>query len=330
MIRAALLFPGRGSYTESSLGSLPADHPWVLRAEQLRAEFGLGSLLELDGATKLRASVHLQPANVSPLIYLVSMLDGELARTRDQIVCIGGNSLGWYTALAASGALTFDDGLRLVQQMSLLQQQHPIGGQLIYPIVDEKWRAAPQLARAVEKLLEASEGQLLASIELGGYRVLAGSDQALRRALAELPPLERGSVSYPLKLVRHGAYHTPLAAPVAARAAELLAELSFRKPRVTLVDGRGVRFTPWSTHPAELRDYTLRTQVVTPYDVTQSVRVMLREYAPERIVLPGPGNTLGGVVGQIIVAEGFRSVKTRAAFDRTQRSECPLLDSMRR
>ncbi|MDA1265013.1 MAG: ACP S-malonyltransferase, partial [Planctomycetota bacterium] len=128
MTRAALFLPGRGSYTEASLGSLPPGDPWVLAAEALRAEFGLAPLGELDQATKFEPARHLKPSNVSALIYVKSMLDARAAAERYELVCVGGNSMGWYTALAAAGALEFADGFRLVQRMALLQEEGAPGG----------------------------------------------------------------------------------------------------------------------------------------------------------------------------------------------------------
>jgi hypothetical protein len=99
---------------------------------------------------------------------------------------------------------------------------------------------------------------------------------------------------------------------------------------VTLIDGRGARFTPWSTDPAELAQYTLEEQVVTPYDFSACLRVALREYAPEVLVLPGPGNSLGGICGQLLVAEGYRGMHTRSAFQEAQAGPSPVLLAMRR
>ena len=104
----------------------------------------------------------------------------------------------------------------------------------------------------------------------------------------------------------------------------------FRPPEITLIDGRGRRHTPWSTDPEELRAYTFGEQVVAPYDFTASVRVALREHAPDRLVCPGPGNTLGGVCGQILIEEGWRGTGSRADFDALQASDEPVLVSMRR
>ena len=62
MTRAALLCPGRGSYTEATLGSLPPDDELVRRAEELRAGFDLEPLLALDGAARFEPARHLRPA----------------------------------------------------------------------------------------------------------------------------------------------------------------------------------------------------------------------------------------------------------------------------
>lgn len=331
MSRAVLFAPGRGSYTEASLRQLPGEHPWVHRAEELRAEIGLSSLLELDRAERFRASQHLAPANVSPLIYLLAMLDAERALAEHEIVAVGGNSMGWYTALAVAGALSFEDGFRLVQKMAILQHEHAKtegGGQILYPLVDEDWQAQPAYRAAVDAALASGGGNALPSILLGGYAVLAGTDEGLAHLMRQLPPVELGRNRYPFKLVQHGPYHTPWQAPVAERARRELSGIEFRAPRVTLIDGRGARFTPWSSDPVALRSYTLGAQVTEPYDLTSSIRVALREYAPDHLVMTGPGNTLGGVCGQVLVAEGYRGLRARA--DLAERDGERLLISMSR
>jgi [acyl-carrier-protein] S-malonyltransferase len=328
--RVALLCPGRGSYTEKTLGALPAEHAWVQRAEELRRAYPGPPLLELDRARRFESSLHLLPGHASPLIWLHSMLDAAAAAAEREIVCVGGNSLGWYTALAAAGALSFDEGFRLVQEMSLLQQELTSGGQILYPRIQEDWRADTDLERRVDDALASSKGEAFPSIELGGYAVLAGSEAGLAHLMRALPRVQRGSTPYPFRLLHHGPYHTTLASPVASRARETLASLEFKAPRIPLIDGRGARFSPWSTDVAALRDYTLGTQIVTPYDFSASVRVALREYAPAQLVLPGPGNTLGGVCGQILVSEHWRGIRSREDFERAQSSPEPPVVSMRR
>jgi len=330
MTRVALFCPGRGSYTEKSLRTLPEDDPFVASAEALRAEYELEPLLELDRSERFEPARHLRPANAAALIYLAAMLDARAVRSRERVVCAGGDSLGWYTALAVAGTLSFEDGFRLVQEMALLQETGEPGGQVIQPVIDETWRTVPALERAVECLLAGAAGELFPSIRLGGYRVLAGTPAGVARALKELPALKLGATSYPFRLAQHGPYHTPLASGVAARARETLARLDFRVPELPLVDGRGVRFTPSSADVGALRDYTLGAQIDTPYDFTAGVRVALHEFAPARIVLPGPGNTLGGVCGQILIETGWRGLRSREDFERAQAGDAPPIESLRR
>ena len=70
--------------------------------------------------------------------------------------------------------------------------------------------------------------------------------------------------------------------------------------------------------------------MTTPYRFALSVHVALREDAPDVLLLPGPGNSLGGICGQLVVAEGYRGVRSREEFEAAQRSEAPIVLSMRR
>lgn len=330
MKRIAIVCPGRGSYTEKSLRSLPAEHPWVRRADEVRAELGLGSVLELDRAERFSAANHLRPANAAALIYLVSMLDATQAAVGERLVAVAGNSMGWYTALAVAGALSFEDGFRLVQEMALIQEEHEHGGQILYPLVDEEWRRDPARVAAVEAALESSGGEARHSIHLGGYAVLAGTHAGTAHLLGALPQVRLGGTVYPFRLLRHGPYHTPWVAEVSVEAERRLVGLEFQRPLATLIDGHGRQHSPWSADVRELRRYTFGAQVTEPYDLGASLRVLLREHAPARIVLPGPGNTLGGVLGQVMIEEGWSGIASKAAFQAAQAEPEPLVVSMRR
>ncbi len=323
MSRVVILAPGRGSYTEASLGSLDPDHEFVRTAERRRADFGLEPLLELDQASRFEPARHLRPAHVSPLIFVKAMIDGAKVAAEHDVVAVGGNSMGWYIGLCMAGALSFEDGFRLVQRMALLQEEHADGGQIIYPVVDDEWQHSPELAGNVADVLASSDGAAMPSIDLGGYAVLAGSKKGVSHMLAKLPQVRMGNVTYPIRLAQHGPYHTALAAPVADAAKAEFRDLEFRAPHTTLIDGRGRSFTPWSADLAELRSYTLGAQVTTPYNFSSSVRVALREYAPDHLILPGPGNTLGGIVGQVLAAEGWRGIRSKSDFLAAQQAGDP-------
>lgn len=328
MSRIAVLCPGRGSYTRKTRNVLDAGHPFVARAEAVRSEYDLPSLLQLDTNSKWQNDVHLRPDNVSPLIWLHSMIDARKAAESHEVVAVAGNSMGWYTALAVAGALDFEDGFRLVQEMSILQMAHTDGGQVLYPIVDDDWRIDPKREAAVQAALQ--QPGTYESIRLGGFVVLAGTEDGVRAILDAIPDILVGMSTFPARLTQHGPYHTELLNGVADKAASQLGRLDWRKPNTTLIDGAGRRYSPWSSDPAAIRDYTLGDQIRTMFDFTTSVRVALREFAPDLLCLPGPGNTLGSICAQIAIAERWRSLDSRADFEAMQDSNAPLVWSMRR
>lgn len=333
MTRVVVVCPGRGAYGPASLGSLPRDHPWLERADEIRAGLGLPSLSELDTATTFDPAQHARPANAAPLTYLVTLLDAASAAEDHEVVAVAGNSLGWLSAVAAAGALSFEDGFRLVQQLALLSERAVSGAapgsQLVYPLTDAAWHPDPTLRSAVELALARVNGDAHTAIELGGFVMLAGTETGVGKLLAILPEVRVGEQVYPLRSSLGSPSHTPLAGELATAARELLGDLAWREPATTLIDGRGARWTPWSTDPGALADYTLGEQMTAPYRFGTSIRVALREYAPDLLLLPGPGNSLGAICGQVIVAEGYHGIRSRAAFEAAQSGRRPLVVSMR-
>ena len=332
MTRAAVVFPGRGSYTPASLRSLPRDHGWIRRADELRAEFGLPPISDVDAADRFDSALHLRPANASPLTFLSSLLDAERIAGDHEVVVVVSSSTGWYTALAASGALEFDDAFRLVQQMGLAADGDLPGGvsELIYPLSDEAWRPEPAYASALSEAFAGVNGGAHRAQELGPFAVVAGTRAGIDRLAAELPQVTVADRAYPVRLAMGDGWHTPLRAAAADDAAQRLAGLGWQRPSVTLVDGRGTRYTPWATDPADLEAYTLHEHPRRTYDFATSFRVALREYAPDVVLLPGPGATLGAACAQIIVSEGYAGVRSRAEFEEAQAGAKPILLSVRR
>ncbi|MSQ03317.1 MAG: ACP S-malonyltransferase [Myxococcales bacterium] len=322
--RVVLVCPGRGSYGREQLGSLTST-PSVREADAMRAALGRPTPTEMDGAAQYSSRVHIAGENASILTAACTLAD------RDQldgveVVAVIGNSMGWYTALIVAGALPLGDGLRLVEAMGQYQAGNVIGGQVLYPLCDDEWRPRP--SPEVDALLRNTPN-LHKSILLGGQLVLGGDQAAVATALATLPPRRIGHHDAPMLLPLHSAFHTPLLAETAARAAEDLAGLQWRPPAIAMVDGRGAIFRPRSADPAEIAAYTLGHQVVAPYDFTASVRVVLREYAPDALVLLGPGGNLGGPVAQALIAEGWRGRHSKADFIAAQEAH-PFVLSMAR
>ena len=334
MSRALVAFPGRGSYGTTSLGSLPATHAWVRRADELRELAGLPLLSLVDGADRFAPAVHLRPTNAWPLTFLCGLLDAERIADDHEVVVVTASSTGWYTALAASGALGFDDAFRLVQEMARAAEA-PLphderAGELIYPLTDDGWNPEQDRIVALRIALDDADGGASLAVDLGAFAVVGGTTAGLDRVATALPPVSVGDRAFPLRMATGQAWHTPLRDASAEAAAASLEGLAWERPNVTLVDGRGVRFTPWSTDPAELAEQTLRGQAGSTYDFATGIRVALREYAPDVVLLPGPGASLGAACAQVIVADGYRGVRSRADFEAAQAGPSPILLSMRR
>ncbi|MES2640124.1 MAG: hypothetical protein V4850_11595 [Myxococcota bacterium] len=324
MIRIAVVCPGRGSYTRDLLGTLRstgAGSASLRAADAFRAALGRPTPSEMDAAESYSSRLHVAGENASLLTMAASLVDADAlgARKADvSVACVLGNSMGWYTALAVAGALPQPDAFTLVETMGQYQAGNVVGGQVLYPLVDDAWRAlpSPELDAALREIPD-----LHMSIRLGGQAVIGGTQAALDALMKRLPPRKIGDRDAPFQLPLHSAFHTPLMRPTSERAFADLADLGWRAPAVPLVDGRGVVFRPHHADPAAIRDYTLGAQVTDPYDFAASVRVAMREYAPDALVLLGPGGNLGGAVAQVLIAEGWRQLDSRAAFTRAQAPE---------
>ncbi|MCE8013711.1 MAG: ACP S-malonyltransferase [Billgrantia sp.] len=327
--RLLIVCPGRGTYNAAEWGTLnrlAGGSEWLARFDARRREAGMPTLTALDGEMPFRQSLHGRGEHAAPLIYACAWADLlAIDRERYEVVAVTGNSMGWYIALAAAGALGPDEALHLIGSMGLRMQETLAGGQVIYPWVDEEWRPDWTLRREllglVERIHGRDEAELHLSIDLGGMLVFGGNEAGLARLTESLPPRER----FPLRLHQHAAFHTPLQEGVKREARRALANLPLRSPEVPMIDGRGHVWTPWSTDPQALWDYTLGEQLVAPYDFTAAIRVGVREFAPDRIVIPGPGATLGGVTAQALIQLGWQGWADKAAFQRGQAEEPRLL-----
>lgn len=321
---AVLFCPGRGSYTKDELGFVGravrkgpvADA--LAASDRARAEQGRPTVGELDGADKFRPSQHLDGENAAELIYFGTMAHVEQLRERYDIVAVAGNSLGWYTALPASGALDPTSGWRLVATMAALQKQVK-GGQVLMTTVGEDWRPNMALRVAVDATLHGlrdrgEEFYCDYSIQLGGHAVLAGTELAVRELLVRLPKVQVGEREFPFRLAGHGPFHTSLCLPTAAEAQRLLSDLPVTEPRCHLIDGFGNVHSPWSAHPRELLRYTLHEQVVETFDFSACVRTAMREFQPDVLLCAGPGSSLRAPVGHCVLREGWRGVHEKDAL----------------
>ena len=332
---ALVVCPGRGTYNAGELGHLArhgaAYADALERFDAARQRAGRPGVRELDAAAAFSPAVHTAGEHAAALIYACSLVDFlSLDCDRFEVVAVTGNSMGWYTALALGGALTHDDGFQLADTMGAMMAQGIVGGQLVYPEVDARWRPDPEAAALLDAALAEANAepgaQAYLSIRFGSYRVLAGNEAGLKALARRLPERDE---RFPMRLANHAAFHTPLMAPTSPRAFDHVPPAGFRTPALPLIDGRGHVWSPQTSDPEALYRYTLGHQVVEPFDFTQAIAVGLKEFAPERVVVLGPGTTLGGAIGQVLVALRWHGIDAKDAFDARQAAD-PFLLSMGR
>ena len=82
-----------------------------------------------------------------------------------------------------------------------------------------------------------------------------------------------------------------------------------------------------STKISELYFYTLNTQVTETYDFNSAINVAIKEFSPDKLVLLGPGNTLGGPVAQALIQNRWLEIDSKTAFTNKQNND-PYLISM--
>jgi len=310
-----------------SLAEVKSTHLDAL--ESYRKAQGGVSVREMDARDRYSSRFHVAGDNASMLTAGITVADLEqLCMDKVQPVAVCGNSMGWYTALGVGGALSLPDCGNLIETMGQYQNDNIIGGQLIYPMVDEDWLPMATRMHTVNRVLTQID-DLFLSIRLGGQAILAGSEAALSQAIEQLPEVTVGRHTFPLRLPLHSAFHTPLMAATSQRALTDLNDLTWHRPSIPLIDGTGQIWSPFYSAPRQLRHYTLTNQVHASFDFTKMIASALGEYAPELIILPGPGGSLGSAVGQVLIQLGWQGIRNRAQFTKRQQTN-PVLISMSR
>lgn len=330
---ALIVCPGRGTYNKPELGSISANigenkpkiSNFIDQVDAIRNDLGRPTVTELDGMDLYKSRVHQAPANAASLIYAAGYAD-YLAINREQydIVAITGNSMGWYTAMACADCWSADTSMRLVNSMADLTAGGA-GAQFIYPLVNQDWQVDPQLLQRVNEQLQRFAGDLAMSIRYGGYAVLAGTTAACEAAMQALPSIDD---RFPLLLPGHAAFHTNIMNEASEQALAMWPAALFRAPSVPMIDGRGHIWQHRVADPAALHQYTLGHQVTRTYDFSKAIEVGVKEFAPDHIILLGPGNGLGGAVAQSLIGIGWRGLTSKAEFVAQQESDNPFVLAM--
>lgn len=330
--KAVVICPGRGTYNAAELGYLKRHHSarWEMieLLDARRRSAGQIPISELDGAEKFMPSTHMTGDNASLLIYACALADfAAIDRDRYDIVAVTGNSMGWYLALACAAILDFEAGARLVNIMGTMMHSHGKGGQIVWPTVDVDWKIDVEKVNFASSLLDkarfVSDIEVHISINLGGMLVFAADDHGLKWLSDRLPKDDR----FPMRLMHHAAFHSSLLDDIVPMAQAANLATDFGAGDFAAVDGRGKIWSPKAFDSTEIYNYTLGMQLNRTYDFTRAVQVAAAEFAPDKIIVLGPGTTLGAPTAQALIASGWRGFSGKADFQSRQ-AENPSILSM--
>jgi [acyl-carrier-protein] S-malonyltransferase len=289
-VKTAYLFPGQGAQTVGMAAGLAASNP-AAKALFDRASAVLGyDLLDVctnGPADRLNATDVSQPAIFVASLAALEALKQSEPDAEASVVATAGLSLGEYTALVFAGAMSFDDGLKVVRERGLAMQAAAVAtpsGMVSALLLDAD--------KVNEVVAEAgSNGRLwVANYLCPGNTVLSGEIAAIDAA----EKLIEAKGGKPVRLAVAGAFHTELMKPADEKLAAALAGAAIQPARIPVWSN--VDAQP-HTDPAEVRTLLVK-QVLNPVRWEETMRSLLAA-GVERFYEIGPGKVLAGLLKRI-------------------------------
>ena len=229
----AFLFPGQGSQAVGMGKGLAATFA-VARAvfDEVDAALGdkLSAIMWEGPADRVTLTENAQPALVAVSLAVMRVLEAEAGiDLKRDAAFVAGHSVGEYSALAAAGALTLADAVRLVRiRGRAMQQAVPVGVGAMAALIGAEFEQAAAIAA------EAAQGEIVqaANDNGGGQVVVSGHKAAVERAveIAKAKGVRRA-----MMLPVSGPFHSALMQPAAEVMADALAKVTVKPPTVPLV-----------------------------------------------------------------------------------------------
>lgn len=221
-----------------------------------------------------------------PAIFLHSVLLAKSLGDEFKPDMVAGHSLGEFSALVAAGALSFEEGLKLVLKRAHAMQKacelRPSTMAAVLALPDDKVEA---LCAEIDDVVAPANYNCPGQVVISG--TMEGIDAACEKMLA-------AGAKRAMKLKVGGAFHSPLMQPAQEELAEAIAEAEFSTPVCPVyqnVDGKP------HTDPEEIKANLIK-QLTAPVRWTYDVEAMIADGADEFIEL-GPGAVLQGLVKKI-------------------------------
>jgi [acyl-carrier-protein] S-malonyltransferase len=303
MTKTALIFAGQGAQVVG-MGHDLAEHSPSARTWFDRANAALGYDLAAVCFAGPEAEL-TKTENAQPGIYLVSWVAFQLLRERMpglSFQATAGLSLGEFTALAAAGVFTFEDGLRITRQRGRFMQEAceaTHGGMAAIIGLDE----AP-----TREVCEQA-GVSLANLNCPGQIVISGADDKIAVA-CDLAKTKGARRALPLQVA--GAYHSPLMASAQPLLQAELANVKFSNPTTEVISN----VTAQPHESSESIRARLVEQVTAPVRWEASMRYLLAQGFTQFIEL-GPGTALTGFMKRIDKNAHIHNVADLASLEST-------------
>lgn len=303
MSKTALLFAGQGAQV-AGMGKELAEKFPSAKAWFDRANAALG--YDLAGVCFNGPEADLtKTENAQPGIFLVSWVCFQLLQEQTpdlKFDATAGLSLGEFTALTAAGALSFEDGLRVVRQRGKFMQE-------ACDVTRGGMAAVIGLDEAPTREICAEAGVVLANLNCPGQLVISGEAEKIAKA-CELAKAKGARRAIPLPVA--GAYHSPLMASAQPKLAAELAKVHLAATAVPVISN--VNALPHGI-PSRICE-RLVEQVCAPVRWEESMRTLLAQGFTRFIEL-GPGTALSGFMKRIDKSAQMLNVADAASLEAT-------------
>ncbi len=229
----------------------------------------------------------MQTKITQPAVFLHSIIKAKMAGDDFQPEAVAGHSLGEFSALVASGAMSFEDGLNLVKQRALAMQKAceatPSTMAAIVGLDDE----------VIEKVCEEIDDIVVpANYNSPGQLVISGSISGIDAAVEKL---KEAGAKRAIVLKVGGAFHSPLMEPALKELGEAIENTEIKIPICPIY--QNVNALP--EKDPEMIKYNLIAQLTSPVRWTQTVQNMVKDGFDKYVEVGGNGKVLRGLIRRI-------------------------------